>query len=75
MSIFEIIIAIVAFLYFMVAPFFSGSQYKCEYRTRCTFAQILWIAALLLALFIMFNWQFRARSITALVLFYLKGIL
>ena len=55
MSIFEIIIAIVAFLYFMVAPFFSNSQYKCEYRTRCAFAQILLIAALLLALFIIFN--------------------
>lgn len=55
MSIFEIIIAIVAFLYFMVTQFFSDSQYKCEYRTRCAFAQILWIAALLLALFIMFN--------------------
>ena len=55
MSIFEIIIAIVAFLYFMVAPFFSDSQYKCEHRTRCAFAQILWIAALIFALFIMFD--------------------
>ena len=55
MSIFEIIIAIAVFLYFMVAPFFSDSQYKCEYRTRCAFAQILWIAALLLALFAIFN--------------------
>lgn len=55
MSIFEIIIAIVAFLYFMVMPFFSDSQYKCEYRTRCAFAQILWIGALIAALFIMFN--------------------
>ena len=52
MSIFEIIIAIVAFLYFMVAPFFSDSQYKCEYRTRCVFAQILWIAALLFPFFL-----------------------
>ena len=56
MSTFEIIIAIVAFLYFMVLPFFSDSQYKCEHRTRCAFAQILWIAALLLALFVIFNW-------------------
>ena len=55
MSIFEIIIAIVAFLYFMVTPFFSDSQYKCEHRTRCAFAQILWIAALIFALFIMFD--------------------
>ena len=55
MSMFEIIIAVVAFFYFMVIPFFSDSQYKCEYRTRCAFAQILWIAALLLALFVIFN--------------------
>ena len=67
MSIFEIIIAIVAFLYFMIAPFFSDSQYKCEHRDRCAFAQIIWIAALLLALFIMFDWQFRARVIRVFI--------
>ena len=41
-SIFEIILAIDAFFYFMIIPFFSESQYKCEYRERCAFAQILW---------------------------------
>ena len=55
MSTFEIIIAIIAFLYFMVLPFFSDSQYKCEYRTRCAFAQILWIGTSIVILFILFN--------------------
>ena len=54
MSMFEVIIAIIAFLYFMVMPFFSDSQYKCEYRTRCAFAQILWIATAILILYFIF---------------------